>query len=82
MGLTFAPNDNLVVANNDSINADPNQPSELVEFDTLGGFVRQFSIDPNIDGPFGIAAAEFNEANDLTFLNDNNNTLSVWRFAD
>jgi len=62
MGLTFAPNDNLVVANNDSINADPNQPSELVEFDTLGGFVRQFSIDPNIDGPFGIAAAEFNEA--------------------
>jgi len=67
MGLTFAPNDNLVVANNDSINADPNQPSELVEFNTLGGFVRQFSIDPNIDGPFGIAAAEINEANDLLF---------------
>src|SRR5215469_4848219 len=82
MGLTLAPNGNLVVANNDSINSDPNQPSELLEFTTLGGFVRQFSIDPNIDGPFGIAAAEFNQANDLTFLNDNNNTMSVWRFAE
>lgn len=82
MGLTLAPNGNLVVADNDSINADPNQPSELVEFTTLGGFVHEFSIDPNIDGPFGIAAAEFNEANDLAFLNDNNNTLSLWRFAE
>jgi hypothetical protein len=44
--------------------------------------VRQLSIDPNIGGAFGIAAAEFNEANDLAFLNDNNNTLSVWRFAE
>lgn len=82
MGLTLVPNGNLVVANNDSINADPNQPSELVEFTTQGGFVRQFSIDPNIDGPFGIVAAEFSEVNDLAFVNDNNNTLSVWRFAE
>jgi hypothetical protein len=82
MGLTLAPNGNLLVANNDSINPDPNQPSELVEFTTLGGFVRQFSIDPNIDGPFGIVAAEFSEVNDLAFVNDNNNTLSVWRFAE
>lgn len=71
-----------MVADNDSISADPKQPSELVEFTTLGGFVRQLSIDPNIGGPFEIAAAEFNEANDLAFLNDNNNTLSVWRFAE
>jgi hypothetical protein len=49
-----------------------------MEFTTLGGFVRQLSIDPNINGPFGIAAAEFNEPKDLAFLNDNHNTLSVW----
>jgi hypothetical protein len=77
MGLTLAPNGHLVVAVNDSINADPNQPSELVEFTTLGGFVRRLSIDPNIDGPFGIAAAEFNEPKDLAFLNDNHNTLGL-----
>jgi hypothetical protein len=73
----------LVVADNDSINADPNQPSELVEFTILGGFVRQLSIDPNIDGSFGIAAAEFTEANALAFLDDNNSTgLEICRVTD
>jgi hypothetical protein len=33
-------------------------------------------------GCFGIALAEFNEGKDLAFLSDNNNTLSVWRFAE
>ena len=82
MGLTLAPNGDLVVASNDSINPDPNQPSELVEFTSQGGFVREFSIGTNIDGPFGIVAAAFSAVNDLAFVNDNNNTLSIWRFAE
>ena len=80
MGLSFAPNGNLIVANNDSINPDKNQPSELVEFTIRGKFVREISIDPNLDGPFGIAFAQFNGLDELPFVNDNNNTLTVWNF--
>jgi hypothetical protein len=75
MGLTLTTDGDL-------INADPNQPSELVEFTASGRFVRQISIDPNIDGPFGIASSEFNEINELAFVNDNNNTLSLWNFSE
>jgi len=85
MGLPLAPNGDLIIANNDSINVNPKRPSEIVEIDPAtvpATFIRQFSIDPNIDGPFGIAAAEFNELNELAFVNDNNNTLSVWNFAE
>jgi len=82
MGLALAPNGDLIVANNDSINANPKQPSEVVEITATGAFVRQFSIDPNIDGPFGVAIGEFNELNEFAFLNDNNNTLSLWNFAE
>jgi len=82
MGLALGPNGDLIVANNDSINANPKRPSEIVEITASGAFVRQFSIDPNIDGPFGIAIGEFNELKELAFVNDNNNTLSVWNFAE
>jgi hypothetical protein len=41
--------------------------------------VGQLWIDANIDGPFGSAAAEFNEADDLAF---DNNALWVCRFAE
>jgi hypothetical protein len=82
LGLALAPNRNLIAANNDSINSDPNQPSEIVEFTVTGNFVRQISIDPNIDGPFAIAIGKFDDANEFAYLNDNRNTLSVWRLAD
>jgi hypothetical protein len=82
LGLAIAPNGNLITANNDSINSDPNQPSEIVEFTVTGNFVRQFSIDPNIDGPFDIAIGKFEDANEFAYLNDNRNTLSVWRLDD
>jgi hypothetical protein len=55
LDLAFAPNGDLVVANSDGSNADPNQPSELVEFTTQGKFVAQFSLDPNNGGAFGLA---------------------------
>lgn len=55
VGLTFAPDGNLITANGDGLNVDPNQPSELVEFTTRGQFVGQFSIDPTNGGAFGVA---------------------------
>ena len=82
LGLAIAPNGNLLAANNDSINANPaNEPSEIVEFTVGGKFVSEFSIDNNPDAPFGIAIGNFNHASEFAYLNDNKNTLTVWRLA-
>jgi hypothetical protein len=50
LGLAMSPNGHLVVTNNDSINPDPLQPSELVEFTVEGQFVKQISLDPSPGG--------------------------------
>jgi hypothetical protein len=78
--LLLAPNGDLIAANNDSVNADPNQPSELVEFTTTGQFVAQMSIDPLIDGPFSLAESSTGGTFRLAALNDNQNTISIWSF--
>ena len=41
-------------ANSDGSNADPNQPSELLEYTATGTFVGQISIDPNNGGAIGL----------------------------
>jgi hypothetical protein len=81
LGLAFAPNGHLLAANNDSINSDTTQPSEIVEFTLAGKFVSQFSIDNSIDGPFGIAIEILGHASQFAYLNDNKNTLTVWRLG-
>jgi hypothetical protein len=78
LGLAIAPNGDLLAANNDSINSDPTQPSEIVEFTVTGKFVSEFSIDNNIDGPFGIAIENLGHTSPFAYLNDNKNTLTVW----
>ena len=55
IGLTLAPNGNLIAANSDAFNVDPAQPSELVEYTHRGAFVAQFSVDPATGGAFGLA---------------------------
>jgi len=40
----------LLVTNNDVINSDPNQPSEIVEFTKHGEFVKEIPVDPNQGG--------------------------------
>jgi len=42
LDLARSPNGHLPVANSDGRNADPNQPSELVEFTAGGEFLSQF----------------------------------------
>jgi hypothetical protein len=46
LAMAAAPNGHLLVSNNDAINSDPNQPSEIVEFTLSGHFVKQLSVDP------------------------------------
>jgi hypothetical protein len=80
LGLLLASNGDLIAANNDSVNIDPNQPSELVEFTPTGQFVGQFSLDPSIDGPFSLAESSSGGQLNFAALNDNQNTVSIWSF--
>jgi uncharacterized protein (TIGR03118 family) len=80
LGLVLAPNGNLITANGDAVNADPNQPSELVEFTPQGKFVGQFQVDPAAGGAFGLAVTNDNGILRLAAVDDVTNTLKTWTF--
>jgi hypothetical protein len=78
--LAMAPNGHLIVANSDGSNADPNQPSELVEFTINGQFVAQYSVDANNGGAFGVGLTTIGGGAAIRFaaVDDNANTLTMW----
>jgi hypothetical protein len=78
LGMIMAPNGHLVVANNDSINPDPNQPSELVEFTVGGKFVKEISVDPNFGGSFGLAVMTHRDTARFAAVDDNVPVLLIW----
>jgi DNA-binding beta-propeller fold protein YncE len=78
LGMTFAPDGNLIVANGDAINSDPNQPSELVEFTRTGRFIGQFSLSTSQGGAFGVAAVPGRRGAMFAAVNDVDNTLTIW----
>jgi hypothetical protein len=79
LDISMASNGDLLVANSDGSNADPNQPSELVEFSPDGKFVAQYSLDPNNGGAFGLASAAISRtAIRVAAVNDNQNTITSW----
>jgi len=82
LALRLAPTGNLISANGDAVNGDPQHPSEIIEFTTTGQFVRSYDVDPSQGGAFGIdtvrdAHARFNYA----VIDDVTNVLSVYRLA-
>ena len=55
--MLFTGNGHLLTANDDGVNVDATQPSEIVEFipaAPTGTFITQLSIDPVNGGAFGI----------------------------
>jgi hypothetical protein len=78
LGLAAAPNGHLLVTNNDGINSDPNQPSEIVEFTKEGQFVKEISVDPAQGGSFGLAVSSTDNQAILAAVDDNTNTLIIW----
>jgi len=79
LGLAEAPNGHLLVTNNDVVNADPNQPSEIVEFTKDGNFVKEISVDPNFGGSFGLAVASHEDGTAiLAAVDDNTASLTIW----
>ncbi|HKD09512.1 MAG TPA: hypothetical protein VKB79_26640 [Bryobacteraceae bacterium] len=79
LDLAILPDGHFVVANSDGSNADPNQPSELVEFTAAGQFLNQMSIDPNNGGAFGLAVLNVGWGTvRMAAVDDNQNTLNLW----
>jgi uncharacterized protein (TIGR03118 family) len=81
LGLTLAPNGDLIAANGDAVNTDPNHLNELVEFTPKGKFVGQFQIDGGpAGGAFGLAAQQIGGQVRFAAVDDNTNTLHIWTF--
>jgi hypothetical protein len=78
LGLAAAPNGHLLVTNNDAINPDPNQPSEIVEFTTTGQFVKEISVDPNFGGSFGLNVQTTGQISRFAAVDDNQSDLLIW----
>jgi hypothetical protein len=81
LAMAMAPNGHLLVTNNDSptINPDPNQPSELVEFTVDGDFVKEISLDPGPGGSFGLAVENLgNGTAKLAAVDDSVNLFLIW----
>jgi hypothetical protein len=78
LGLALAPNGDLLIANGDVTNADPKQPSEIVEITQQGQFVGQFSTFAQEAAPFGIGVGVSGTAVTVGVVNDDNNTINVY----
>jgi DNA-binding beta-propeller fold protein YncE len=78
LAMAMAPNGHLLVSNNDAINSDPNQPSEIVEFTVEGKFVKQISVDPAPGGSFGLAVASSGDVARFAAVDDNASVLLIW----
>jgi DNA-binding beta-propeller fold protein YncE len=79
LGLVLAPNGDLIIANGDAVNADPNHLNELVEITRQGKFVAQFQLDSGSGGAaFGIAVTVENGVVRFAAVDDDGNTVDVW----
>ena len=54
IGLTLASDGHLIAANSDGNNANPADPSTLVEYTRNGRFINKFSLNPNNGAAFGV----------------------------
>jgi hypothetical protein len=79
LGLARALGGDLISAQGDAVNPDPNQPSEIVEFTKGGKFVDQFSVDPAPGSAFGLALEERLDGRfRFAAVDDGQNVLDVW----
>jgi len=78
LAMVMAPNGHLLVSNNDVINSDPTQPSEIVEFTVTGQFVTQFSVDPAQGGSFGMAINVKDDIATFAAVDDNVPNLLIF----
>jgi len=80
LGMAMAPNGHLLVSNNDVINSDTTQPSEIVEFTVEGEFVKEISVDPAQGGSFGLAVSTVGKNVTFGAVDDDTNLFLIWTF--
>jgi hypothetical protein len=78
LGLVRARNGNLISAQGDAVNPDPNQPSGLVEVTMTGAFVAQRSVDAAAGSAFGLALEQHDDGFRFAAVDDGLNMLDVW----
>jgi uncharacterized protein (TIGR03118 family) len=76
IGLALAPNGDLLTTNGDAVNADANQPSELIEFTPQGQFVGELSLDSALGAAFQIVVQSTHKKVTVATVNDDLNTLN------
>jgi DNA-binding beta-propeller fold protein YncE len=79
LDIAILLNGHFLIANSDGSNADPNQPSELVEYTAAGQFLAEMPLDPNNGGAFGLGVNNIGWGTiRLGAVDDNANTLKIW----
>ena len=81
IGLALAPNGDLLTTNDDAVNADANQPSELIEFTPEGQFVGELSLDPAPGAAFQVVVQSTHKTVTVATVNDDLNTLDFRTIA-
>ena len=83
LGLVLAPNGDLIFANGDAVNPDPNNANELVEITQRGKFVAQFQLDSGPGGgAFGVAVTSNDGVLRFAAVDDDTNTVHVWTLPE
>jgi uncharacterized protein (TIGR03118 family) len=79
LGLVLAPNGDLIVANGDAVNPDPDHSNELVEITRSGEFVSEFQLDTGAPGAaFGLAVTSDHGVLRFAAVDDDTNTVHIW----
>jgi hypothetical protein len=81
LGLALAPNGDLVSAQGDAVNPnpDPNGQSEIAEFTPAGTFVALITVEPmNAGAAFGLAVEPVGRGFRFAAVDDFTNTLDLW----
>lgn len=78
LGLAITSNGDLISAQGDAVNFDPNQISEIVEFSPQGQFIDEFSIDSTVGSAFGLAIVPLEDGFRFAAVDDGVNMLDIW----
>jgi hypothetical protein len=78
LGLVRAANGDLISAQGDAVNPDPNQNSMVVEFKADGTFVHQIQVNMGSGGAFGVALDQANGELRFAAVDDVDNDVHIW----
>jgi hypothetical protein len=81
IGLALLPNGDLLTTNDDAVNADASQPSELLEFTPDGQFVGELSLDPALGKAFQIVVQSTHKTVTIASVNDDLATVDLRTIA-